>query len=44
MLLTVAIATLVARTVEPRSIYDARLNDQDVLQRQQQRDHAPSSR
>ncbi len=44
MLLTVAIATLVARTMEPRSIYDARLSDREVLQRQRQRDHAPSSR
>lgn len=44
MLLAVAIATLVARTVEPRSIYDARLNDREVRQRQRQRDHAPLSR
>ncbi|MGI4811049.1 MAG: chloride channel protein, partial [Janthinobacterium lividum] len=47
MLLMVAIATLVARTVEPRSIYDARLSDAEVLQRQRQRDptrlgHAPA--
>ena len=44
MLLAVAIATLVARTVEPRSIYDARLNDREVRHRQRQRDHSPLSR
>ncbi|MEA2740011.1 MAG: chloride channel protein family, partial [Acetobacteraceae bacterium] len=41
MLLVVAIATLVARTIEPRSIYEARLNDAEVLKRQRQRDPAP---
>ncbi len=37
LLLVVALATLVARTIEPRSIYDARLNDDEVVKRQQQR-------
>jgi H+/Cl- antiporter ClcA len=40
MLIVVATATLIARTIEPRSIYDARLNDAEVRQRQQARDHA----
>ena len=44
MLLVVALATLVARTIEPRSIYDARLSDAEIVKRQQQRDPAPSSR
>lgn len=38
MLLIVATATLVARTIEPRSIYDARLSDADVTRRQRQRE------
>ena len=38
LLLIVAIATLVARTIEPRSIYDARLTDAEILKRQLQRD------
>ncbi len=40
LLLVVAIATLVARTIEPRSIYDARLSDAEVLNRQRNRDQA----
>ncbi len=40
LLLMVAVATLVARTIEPRSIYDARLSDADVVKRQRQRDPA----
>lgn len=40
LLLVVAIATLVARTIEPRSIYDARLSDDEVLNRQRNRDRA----
>ncbi len=40
LLLVVAIATLVARTIEPRSVYDARLSDQEVMRRQRQRDPA----
>ncbi len=42
MLLAIAIATLVARTIEPRSIYDARLSDEEVLKRQDQRNHTSS--
>lgn len=38
LLLIVGIATLVARTIEPRSIYDARLTDQEVQERQRLRD------
>ncbi len=41
MLLAVATATLVARTIEPRSIYDARLTDEEVRQPQRQRDPSP---
>ena len=33
LLLAVATATLVARTIEPRSIYDARLTDEQVKAR-----------
>jgi chloride channel protein, CIC family len=42
LLLVVAIATLVSRTIEPRSIYDARLSDDEVAARQLARE-APSS-
>lgn len=38
LILVVAIATLVARTIEPRSIYDARLSDEDVAKRVRQRE------
>jgi H+/Cl- antiporter ClcA len=38
LLLTVCIATLVARTIEPRSIYDARLSDEQIAERQRLRD------
>jgi H+/Cl- antiporter ClcA len=38
MLLVVAIATLVARTMEPRSIYEARLTDEQVAARQKVRE------
>jgi H+/Cl- antiporter ClcA len=38
LLLTVIAATLIARTIEPRSIYDARLTDAEVRSRQQARD------
>lgn len=40
MLLIVIIATLVARTIEPRSIYDARLSDAQVEKRQRERERA----
>jgi H+/Cl- antiporter ClcA len=39
LLIVVATATLVARTIEPRSIYDARLNDAEVRARQRMREH-----
>jgi chloride channel protein, CIC family len=38
LLLVVGTATLVARTIEPRSIYDARLTDEEVAARQQLRE------
>ena len=41
VLLAVATATLVARLIESRSIYDARLTDEQVRERQKARDHAP---
>ena len=42
LLLAVATATLVARSIEPRSIYDARLTDEEVDARQKARDVPPS--
>ena len=41
LLLAVATATLVARTIEPRSIYDARLTDAEVAARQKARELPP---
>jgi H+/Cl- antiporter ClcA len=41
LLLAVALATLVARTIEPRSIYDARLTNEQVLARQKSREPLP---
>jgi H+/Cl- antiporter ClcA len=38
MLLAVATATLLARTLDPRSVYEARLSDAEVLARQAMRD------
>jgi H+/Cl- antiporter ClcA len=38
MLLVVCTATLVARTIEPRSIYDARLTDEEIKERQKLRE------
>jgi H+/Cl- antiporter ClcA len=38
LLLVVVIATLTARLIEVRSIYDARLSDKEVRERQRQRD------
>ncbi len=38
VLLIVTIATLVARTIEPRSIYDARLTDREIAERQKLRE------
>ena len=41
LLLIVALATLVARTIDPRSVYDARLNESQMRERQHMRDHLP---
>jgi H+/Cl- antiporter ClcA len=41
LLLAVVTATLVARTIEPRSIYDARLTDAEVEARRQARETPP---
>jgi len=38
LLLAVVIATLVSRMIEPRSIYDARLTDEQIAQRQRLRE------
>ena len=38
LLIITGIATLVARSIEPRSIYDARLTDEEIAERQRQRD------
>jgi chloride channel protein, CIC family len=38
LLVVVATATIVARTIEPRSIYDARLTDEEMAARQKARD------
>jgi H+/Cl- antiporter ClcA len=40
MLLAVVMATLIARTIEPRSIYDARLTDKQVAARRKLREPA----
>ncbi len=42
LLLAVAIATLVARRIEPRSVYDARLSDAEIRDRQRARDPVPA--
>jgi CIC family chloride channel protein len=41
LLLVVATATLVARSIEPRSIYDAKLTDEEVEARRQARELPP---
>ena len=41
LLLAVVSATLVARTIEPRSIYDARLTDEEVEERRKLRELPP---
>lgn len=40
MLVAVIVATMVARTIDSRSIYDARLTDAELVERQQQREQA----
>jgi len=42
LLVAVAVATLVARTIDPRSIYDARLTDAELAERQRLREPAPT--
>jgi CIC family chloride channel protein len=42
LLLAVITATLVARTIEPRSIYDARLSDEEVRARMAAREPSPA--
>jgi len=41
LLLAVTLATLIARTIEPRSIYDARLTDEEVQERLRLRAPSP---
>ena len=41
MLVAVAVATLVARTIDPRSIYDVRLTVEEFAERQRLREPAP---
>lgn len=41
LILAVISATLVSRTIEPRSVYDARLSDEEVQARLAARDPAP---
>ncbi len=43
LLVVVGTATLVARSIEPRSIYDAKLTDAEVEARQKMRDRPPQS-
>ena len=42
LLLVAGTATLVSRTIEPRSIYDAKLTDEEIAERQRLRDRPPS--
>jgi H+/Cl- antiporter ClcA len=37
-MLAVVMATLLSRTIEPRSIYDARLTDEEIAERQKLRE------
>jgi chloride channel protein, CIC family len=41
LLLAVGVATLIARTIETRSIYDAKLTDEELAERQRLRDLPP---
>lgn len=43
LLIIVAIATLIARSIEPRSIYDAKLTDEQVQERQKLREESARS-
>jgi CIC family chloride channel protein len=41
LLVAVGTATLIARSVDPRSIYDARLTDEEIEARQNMRERFP---
>jgi H+/Cl- antiporter ClcA len=43
LLLIAGIATMVARTIEPRSVYDARLSDEELRERQRLRERSIQS-
>jgi chloride channel protein, CIC family len=38
LMVAVVVATLVSRTIDPRSIYDARLTDAELLERRKLRE------
>ncbi len=42
LILIAALSTLIARSVEPRSIYDARLSDEQIESRQNMREQEPN--
>lgn len=42
LILVAAISTLISRSIDHRSIYDARLSDEQIAQRQQMREHEPN--
>jgi H+/Cl- antiporter ClcA len=42
LILVAALSTLIARSVEPRSIYDARLSDEQIESRQKMREQEPN--
>lgn len=42
LILIAALSALISRSVEPRSIYDARLSDEQIAQRQRMRDQEPN--
>jgi CIC family chloride channel protein len=42
LILIAALSTLIARSVEPRSIYDARLSDEQIESRQKMREQEPN--
>jgi Voltage gated chloride channel len=42
LILIAALSTLIARSIEPRSIYDARLSDEQIESRQKMREQEPN--
>lgn len=42
LILVAALSTLISRSIDHRSIYDARLSDEQIAQRQQMREHEPN--